>query len=84
MRRLINHNIKFQAFANAVLTGQTADGAPMFSVDRPLPEEGVEAAIKSNIDAMLATPKSIDLSAMVTTPFGNMPAGHFEWYPWRT
>ncbi|PKB67675.1 MAG: hypothetical protein BZY81_04105 [SAR202 cluster bacterium Io17-Chloro-G4] len=57
------------------------DPATMFSVDHALPEEGAEAAIKAGTDLVLATLQKLDLSQVITTPFGDMPAGHFAMVP---
>ena len=53
----------------------------MFSVADPIPTEGAEAVFRANTAAVLATAKSMDMSATVETPFGPMPAGGFLMIP---
>ncbi len=53
----------------------------MNEVDGPLPQEGAEAALKSIADSVISAAHGMDLSTLVTTPFGEMPAGHFMMIP---
>lgn len=46
-----------------------------------IPSEGAEAALKAITDTTLATLRSIDMSAVVETPFGAMPGGQFIMIP---
>jgi len=45
------------------------------------PPEGGEAAFKSITDLVIATATGIDLTTVVATPFGEMPAWHFLMIP---
>ena len=81
VQNLLNHNINVQTFLHATLTGKTFDPASMMQVDGPLPQEGAEAALKSITDSVISAAKGMDLSTIVTTPFGEMPAGHFIMVP---
>jgi len=81
VQKLINHNINVQTFLHATLTGQTMDPGSMFQVDGPIPQEGAEAALKSITDTVISAAQGMDLSTVVTTPFGEMPAGHFIMMP---
>jgi len=49
-------------------------------MDLSLPEGG-EAAFKSITDLVIATATGMDLTTVVATPFGEMPAGHFLMIP---
>ena len=81
VKNLLNHNINVQTFLHATLTGQTMDPGSMFQVDGPIPQEGAEAALKSITDTVISAAQGMDLSTVVTTPFGEMPAGHFMMIP---
>lgn len=81
VQSLIIHNIKVQTFLNAMLTGSELDPGSMSQVDGPLPQEGAEAALKSITDQVIATANGMDLSKIIPTPFGEMPAGHFIMIP---
>lgn len=81
VKNLINHNINTQNFLQATLTGAQIDPATMFNVDGDLPQEGGEAALKSIIDQVISTANTMDLSTIVATPFGEMPAGNFIMFP---
>ena len=81
VKNLINHNINTQNFLQATLTGAQIDPATMFNVDGDLPQEGGEAALKSIIDQVVSTANAMDLSTIVATPFGEMPAGNFIMFP---
>ncbi len=81
VQKLINHNINVQTFLHATLTGQTMDPGSMFQVDGPIPQKGAEAALKSITDTVISAAQGMDLSTVVTTPFGEMPAGHFMMIP---
>jgi len=81
VQSLINHALAVQGFANAVLSGSEPDMSSMGNVSHPLPSEGAAAALKSITDTTLATLKSIDLAAIVKTPFGEMPGGQFIMVP---
>jgi len=81
VKNLINHNINTQNFLQATLTGAQIDPATMFNVDGDLPQEGGEAALKSIIDQVISTANAMDLSTIVATPFGEMPAGNSIMFP---
>ena len=53
----------------------------MYQVDGDLPTQGVEAALKSITDQVIAAANGMDLSTVLTTPLGDMPAGHFMMIP---
>lgn len=80
VQNLINHALGVQHFAQSVLapgSGATPGG----DVNAPLPAEGAAAALDSITTDVLATLRSIDLSATVETPFGAMPGGQFIMVP---
>lgn len=81
VKNLINHNINTPNFLQATLTGAQIDPATMFNVDGDLPQEGGETALKSIIDQVVSTANAMDLSTIVATPFGEMPAGNFIMFP---
>lgn len=81
VQSVINHALAVQSFADAVLTGSEADYSAMSDVSHPLPTEGAEAALKAITGTTLATLKSIDMAAVVETPFGAMPGGQFIMVP---
>ena len=81
VQSLINHALAVQVFANDVLSGSKVDASTMSNVSHPLPSEGAAAALKVITDTTLATLKSIDMAAVVETPFGAMPGGQFIMVP---
>lgn len=81
VQNLLIHNINVQTFLHAALTGKPLDPGSMNGVDGPLPQEGAEAALKSITDSVISVAHAMDLSTIVTTPFGEMPAGHFIMVP---
>jgi len=81
VQSVINHALAVQKFANGVLSGSEVDGSIMSNVSHPIPSEGASAALKEITDTTLATLKTIDMTAVVQTPFGEMPGGQFIMVP---
>lgn len=81
VQNLIKHNINTQTFLHGVLTGNPMDPGDMSQVEGPLPQEGGEAALKSITDSVISVAHAMDLSTIVTTPFGEMPARNFIMIP---
>lgn len=81
VKNLINHNINVQTYLHTMLTGGQMDPSAMSQVDGDLPSEGAEAALKSITDKVISTANSMDLTTIVPTPFGEMPAGNFIMIP---
>jgi uncharacterized protein (TIGR03086 family) len=81
VKNLINHNINVQSFLHSTLTGGSMTPGEMFQVDGDLPSEGGEAALKSITDKVIEAANGMDLSTVLATPFGEMPAGHFMMIP---
>ncbi|NQW21869.1 MAG: TIGR03086 family protein [SAR202 cluster bacterium] len=81
VQALVNHAISVQQFAQDVLGPGTPDPTKMGDVNHAFPSEGVEAALVSITDQVLATLKTMDFEAVVGTPFGDMPGGQFIMVP---
>lgn len=81
VKNLLNHNLSVQKFLYSTLTGGNMEIGETFQVDGDLPSEGAEAALKSITDQVISAANGMDLSTVVTTPFGDMPAGHFIMIP---
>ena len=78
VKNLLNHNINVQKWLHATLMGVDPQSG---EVDADLPKEGAEAALKSITDQVIATANTMDLTAAIATPFGEMPAGQFIMTP---
>ncbi len=78
VKNLLNHNINVQKWLHATLLGVDPERG---EVDDDLPQEGAEAALKSITDQVIATANSLDITAPMATPFGEMPAGQFIMTP---
>ena len=76
VQSLINHNLRVSVLAGSVLSGAPAEVGDMFVVAGPLPPEGGAAAFDANTGAVLNAARSMDLEAVIETPFGPMPAGN--------
>ena len=81
VKNLLNHNINVQKFLHSTLTGGNMEAGEMYNVDGDLPPEGAEAALKSITDQVISAANGMDLSTVLGTPFGDMPAGHFMMIP---
>ena len=81
VKNLLNHNINVQTFLHSTLTGGSMEMGEMSQVDGDLPSQGAEAALKAITDQVIAAANGMDLSTVLTTPFGDMPAGHFMMIP---
>ena len=81
VKNLINHNINVQNFLNSSLSGNAIDPGSMYQVDGELSQDSGEAALKAITETVIATANAMDLTTIVTTPFGEMPAGHFLMIP---
>ena len=81
VQKLIKHNLNVQTFLHTTLTGGQMDPGEMSQVDGDLPQEGGEAALKSITDKVISTANNMDLTTIVPTPFGEMPAGNFIMIP---
>lgn len=81
VKNLLNHAINVQAFLHSALTGGSMTAGEMFQVDGDLPIEGSEAALKSITDQVISAANGMDLSTVIATPFGEMPAGNFMMIP---
>ena len=80
VQQLINHNLKVIQFVENVVAG----GPPVDDtiVSGPLPEEGAREAFIVGTDRVLAMMKASGmLEKVVSTPFGDMPAGNFLMFP---
>ena len=81
VKNLLHHNLSVQRFLHSTLTGGNMDMGEMFQVDGDLPPEGAEAALKSITEQVITAANGMDLSTVLGTPFGDMPAGHFMMIP---
>jgi uncharacterized protein (TIGR03086 family) len=81
VQNLIKHNINTQTYLHGVLTSNPMNLGDMFQVEGLLPQEGGEAALKAITDSVISAAHAMDLSTIVTTPFGDMPAGNFIMIP---
>ena len=81
VKNLINHNINVQTFLQSSLSGSPLDPGSMYQVDGSLSQDGGEAALKAITESVIATANAMDLATIVSTPFGEMPAGHFLMIP---
>jgi uncharacterized protein (TIGR03086 family) len=81
VQNLITHNLKVQRYLHSMFTDGSMEMAEMFSVDDDLPQEGAEASLKSVTDQVVSVANNKDLSAVIATPLGEMPAGHFMMFP---
>jgi len=81
VQKLINHALAVQQFAQDVLGDGTVNPGIMSDIDHPLPAAGAAAALDSITAQVLETIKSLDLEAVVETPFGAMPGGQFIMVP---
>lgn len=80
VQQLINHILKVAGWAHSILTGGPA--VDDLSVNDPLPDEGAPEAFGTNTDRVLAVIKASGmLEKVVSTPFGDMPAGNFLMFP---
>jgi uncharacterized protein (TIGR03086 family) len=77
----LNHNINVQTFLHSTLTGGSMTPGEMFQVDGDLPFQGAEAALKAITEQVISAANGMDLSTVMATPFGEMPAGHFIMIP---
>jgi len=80
VQQLINHNLKVAQLLYNVLTG----GPPVndLAVNDPLPEEGARDAFLASTERVLRVIKAPGmLERVVSTPFGDMPAGNFLMFP---
>jgi len=80
VQQLIKHNILVAEWAHRALTG--GEGVDAFAVDGDLPEEGAQDAFVAATNAVLEAIKAPGmLEKVITTPFGEMPAGNFLMLP---
>lgn len=80
VKQLINHNLLVAEWIHRTLTG--GEGVDPFAVDADLPEEGGEAAFAAVTNKVLDAIKAPGmLEKVITTPFGEMPAGNFLMFP---
>ena len=80
VQQLIKHNILVARFAHSALTG--GDPVDPFAVSGDLPEEGAQDAFVAATNAVLEAIKAPGmLEKVITTPFGEMPAGNFLMMP---
>ena len=80
VKQLINHNILVAEWVHRTFTG--AEGVDPFAVDGDLPEEGAQAAFAAGTNKVLDAIKAPGmLEKVITTPFGEMPAGNFLMFP---
>ena len=80
VKQLINHNLLVAEWAHSIFTG--GEPSDPFAVDGDLPEEGAQAAFASVTDKVLQAIKAPGmLEKVITTPFGDMPAGNFLMFP---
>ncbi len=80
VKQLINHNLLVAEWIHRTLTG--GEGVDPFAVDGDLPEEGAEAAFAAVTNKVLDAIKAPGmLEKVITTPFGEMPAGNFLMFP---
>ncbi len=79
-RQLITHNLKVAEFTHNMLIGGPAVNAS--EVNDPLPAEGARAVFAASTDRVLEAIKAPGvLEKVITTPFGEMPAGNFIMVP---
>ena len=80
VQQLIKHNLLVAEWVHNIFTG--GEGADPFAVDGDLPEEGAQAAFAAVTDKVLRAIKAPGmLEKVITTPFGDMPAGNFLMFP---
>jgi len=80
VKQLINHNLLVAEWIHRTLTG--GEGVDPFAVDGDLPEEGAQAAFAAVTNKVLDAIKAPGmLEKVITTPFGEMPAGNFLMFP---
>ena len=80
VKQLINHNLLVAEWVHSIFTG--GEALDPFAVDGDLPEEGAQAAFASVTDKVLHAIKAPGmLEKVITTPFGDMPAGNFLMFP---
>ena len=80
VKQLINHNLLVAEMVHRTFTG--GEGVDPFAVDGDLPEEGAQAAFASVTNKVLDAIKAPGmLEKVITTPFGEMPAGNFLMFP---
>ena len=80
VQQLINHNILVSEWIHSTFTG--GEGVDPFVVDGDLPAEGAQAAFAAVTNKVLDAIKAPGmLEKMITTPFGEMPAGNFLMFP---
>ena len=81
VQNLLTHNLNVQRFLHSTLTNRNMEMGEMFDVSADLPQEGAEAALKSITDQVISAANGMDLSAVLSTPFGEMPGAHFIMIP---
>ncbi len=80
VKQLINHNLLVAEWVHLTFTG--GEGVDPFAVDGDLPEEGAQAAFAAVTNKVLDAIKAPGmLEKVITTPFGEMPAGNFLMFP---
>ena len=80
VKQLINHNLLVAEWVHRTFTG--GEGVDPFAVDGDLPEEGAQAAFAAVTNKVLDAIKAPGmLEKVITTPFGEMPAGNFLMMP---
>ncbi len=80
VKQLINHNLLVAEWVHQTFTG--GEGADPFAVDGDLPAEGAQAAFATVTNKVLDAIKAPGmLEKVITTPFGEMPAGNFLMFP---
>ncbi len=80
VQQLINHNLLVAEWVHNTFTG--GEGVDPFAVDGDLPAEGAQAAFAAVTDQVLQAIKAPGmLEKVITTPFGEMPAGNFLMFP---
>ena len=80
VKQLINHNLLVTEVVYRLLTGR--EMVNPFAVDKDLPEEGAKEAFRVATDRVLSAikqPKAPE--EVISTPFGEMPAGDFLLFP---
>jgi len=81
VKNLLNHNIDVHAFLYSTLTGGSMTPGEMSQADGDLPFEGAEATLKATTEKAIVAANGMDLSTVMATPFGEMPAGNFMMIP---